>query len=247
MKLDLCKELSVRPTANGFLVETPFSYFDNDRIIVFVKLQTDGTYLLTDNGEAAERLTFDGVDPASIRISEWLVESAQLHGVQWNQDEQELWMVTSEDLLAKAVFLLAESAAQLQAMTATRSSRMDSSFKDDVLRILREVSVEAGVEMRIDVPILPGKHFTVDAYFASKRPLAIVIASSRERLLEAELLWSTVKRSDDPTVVYAVVESHRAVGIKEAERAGYFTDGVFPFKDYNAQFLSKMLEQVRSH
>ena len=247
MKPELCEQFSVRQTATGFLVETPFSYYDEDHIVVFADFQDDGLYRLSDNGEAAERLAFDGIDINTSRIAEWLSECQKIRGVQWDADDQELWMIVNEQILAKAIFTIAECAAQLQAMTVTRTTRVASDFKEQVVAILREASIETGVPIKLDVPILPGNHFTVDAYFLSKRPLAVIVAGSRERLLEAELIWSTAKREGDPTEVYAVVENHRAVGLKEAERAAYFTDKILPFKDYPARFAAAITAHLRDN
>jgi hypothetical protein len=246
MKPDLCKEFKVRTVEGGFLVETPLAYFDNDRIVVFARQQLDGSFRLSDNGEAAERLTFDNVDPSSSRIAAWLSEISRMRRVEWDEDEQELWMCVEEPGLVKGIFAVAEVAAQLQAMTVMRSQRVDSTFKSEVLELLREAAEEAHVEVRFDIPILPGNHFTVDAYFATKKPLAVIVAGTRERLLEAELLWSTARRANDPTVVYAVVESFRSVGMREAERAGYFTDKVLSFRDFESQLKGKIAEQLNA-
>ena len=245
MKPELCEQFGVRQTATGFLVETPFLYADNDHIVIFADLQDDGRYRLSDNGEAAERLAFDGIDPALGRISQWLAECRNMRGIQWDEAEQELWMMVQERSMAAAIFTMAECAAQLQAMTALRTTRLASDLKARVIEILRDASKETGVPIKLDVPILSGNPFTVDAYFVLKRPLALIVAGTRERLLEAELIWFAAKREGDPTQIYAVVDDHRSVGRKEMQRAAYFTDKVLPFKGHSQHFAAAVTEHLR--
>jgi len=123
---------------------------------------------------------------------------------------------------------------------------MDSTFKEEVLELLREAARDTHVEVRFGMSAPIASHFTVDAYFATKKPLAVIVVGTRERLLEAEPLWSTARRANDPTVVYAVVESFRSVGMREAERAGYFTDKVLSFRDFESQLKGKIAEQLNA-
>jgi hypothetical protein len=71
---------------------------------------------------------------------------------------------------------------------------MGSTFKEEVLELLREAARGTHVEVRFDMPAPIASHFTVDACFSAKTPLAVIVAETRERLLQAELLWSTAQK-----------------------------------------------------
>lgn len=114
MKIDLCRHLNTRITQEGFLVETPFCYYDHDHVIVYAKRNQDGTYLLTENGEAAERLSFDGVEVDSERITRWLHEMTVSLNVSWNHNDQSIEVLCSESDVSLAVFRIAEAAVQVR-------------------------------------------------------------------------------------------------------------------------------------
>jgi hypothetical protein len=63
----------------------------------------------------------------------------------------------------------------------------DLTFKEEVLELLREAARGTHVEVRFDMPAPIASHFTVDAYFSEKKPLAVIVAETRERLLQAEV------------------------------------------------------------
>lgn len=245
MALDLCKELRVKATSGGFLVETPFKYYDRDSVVVFGRDQGGNRYRVSDNGDAAERLGFDGIDVSSERIGRWLAEAKKHFGVEWDSESQEFWAECDTSNLASTVFRIAEAATQLQAMTVTRESHRESTFKSEMLSILREVAREVDVEMRSDVSVV--SHFMADALFLTAKPLAVVLAPTKDRLMEAELMWSTIQHNGDPTVVYAIVESVEKVGRKEHERAAFFTDKVLPFAGYSSELRQSLLASLRSH
>jgi hypothetical protein len=71
---------------------------------------------------------------------------------------------------------------------------MDSTFKEEVLELLREAARRTHVEVRFDMSASIASHFTLDACFSAKTPLAVIVAETRERLLQAELLWSTAQK-----------------------------------------------------
>jgi hypothetical protein len=64
MKLDICKDFTVTPTATGLLVVTPLEYDDHDHIVVYADRQASGGWRVHDNGDAALRLmTRISIDP----------------------------------------------------------------------------------------------------------------------------------------------------------------------------------------
>lgn len=245
MNLDLCKELQVRRSGDGFVVCTPFKYYDNDNVVVFAWPNSRGVFRVSDNGEAAERLSMDGIDVSGDRIDRWIGEAKVFFKLNWDEEDQSFWVEVDEGELAAAVFRVAEAASQLQAMTVVRSGHAESTFKAEVMAMIREVASETGVSVKFDVPVV--SNFTADALFlADTRPLAVVVAQSKDRLMEAELMWSNAKRLGDPTRVIAVVESSDKVGRKEVERAQFYTDKTLTFRNFGHQVREKMIESLSS-
>jgi hypothetical protein len=244
MNLDLCQDFQIRPTAGGFLIVTPLRYDDQDAIVVYGDRQPDGRWCVHDNGDAALRLMFDSIDPDTPKIQIWLEEQAAR--IRWNDALAQLECPNVTDSnLTVAAFQVAQAAAQLQAMTALRHSREESRFKNEVIAVLKQVEQETGIAARYDVPFDPERLFVADCLFSVQKPVAILIASTTERLLEAELAWSHLRRLNDPTLIFAVIEDATQVGKKQVARANYFTDKVYPYRDFETIFRDAITQTLQ--
>ncbi|MBK8121786.1 MAG: DUF1828 domain-containing protein [Sulfuritalea sp.] len=236
MKLDICKDFTVTPTATGLLVVTPLEYDDHDHIVVYADRQASGGWRVHDNGDAALRLMFDSIDPDAPRIQSWLAEHAGQ--VSWNERLAQLECAdVPEESLVFAAFKVAQSAAQMQAMTAIRRGRVGT-------RSLRLKMWQRG-HTGGDTP--SPNLFLADCLFLTAQPVAVIIAGSTERLLEAELAWSHLRQIGDPTRVIAVIEEAKQVGLKQKARADYFTDKTYEYRDFEGAFREAMKQTVSVH
>ncbi|MBI3372117.1 MAG: DUF1828 domain-containing protein [Betaproteobacteria bacterium] len=245
MNLDVCKDFQIKETQSGLLLVTPFEYEDHDKIVVFAERRPEGRWLVHDNGDAALRLMFDSVSPDSARIRTWLSETTL--GIEWDDKNNQLQRIAAnEDEIVRSALKVAQAAAQMQAMVSHRVSREESTFKEEVLKLLKEVSEETGVEAKFDVPVDQKRLFNSDCLFlVPDYPLSIFVATSTERLLEAELAWSELRRAGDPTRVFAVVEDAKQVGLKQVERADYFTDKTYRYRDWEEIFRDAVKRSVK--
>jgi hypothetical protein len=241
----LCRQYLVYGTSSGgATVRTPLRYDDGDNIVVFLSSK-DGRVIVDDNGEAALRLMFDGIDVDNNKIHSWLDGVAAVTGVRWDHDEECLYCeAADENDLAEAITKVSEVSAQMQAMTALRCGRAMSDFKDRIIQVLRNIEQETGIEARYDVPVDLDKQLIADAYFLSAKPVSIVVASTRERLMEAELMWSVAQMRNDPMKVIAVVEDAKKIGIKQYSRANYFTDKTVEYNGNSAAFGAMLSKQL---
>jgi hypothetical protein len=213
---------------------------------VYADRKANGLWHVHDNSDASMRLMFDSIDIDSPRIQSWLAELSS--GVTWNdQDDQLECLDIAEADLVPVALKIAQACTQLQAMTALRTSREESTFKEEVIKLLREVEKETGVSAKYDTPLDEKQFFISDCLFQAKRPLAIMIATTPVRLLEAELAWSELKRIDDPTRVIAVVEDPKQIGIKQVSRAEYFTEKTYAFRDFEKAFRDAIKNSVTVH
>ena len=124
MKLDICKDFTVTPTATGLLVVTPLEYDDHDHIVVYADRQASGGWRVHDNGDAALRLMFDSIDPDAPRIQSWLAEHAGQ--VSWNERLAQLECAdVPEESLVFAAFKVAQSAAQKMCIRDSNEKQAD--------------------------------------------------------------------------------------------------------------------------
>ncbi len=73
-------------------------------------------------------------------------------------------------------------------------------------------------------------------------PLIVIAATSATRLLEAEVIHMQYRYTNQPRFVLAVVESDKAVGIKQFHRANYYTGKTVQFSAFDfGQLLRQQL------
>lgn len=244
MKPDLCQDFEVFPDNGGWRVITPWRYGDRDRIVIWA-VPKDGGWRVDDNGEAAFRMTLDGGDLDSHRVRAWLSSVPAMLGAHWNPDEQRLEALSDEKKLASSIHAVAEVSALLGSLSLAREARTSSTFKDEVISMLREVSQETGIEARFDIPLDQRQVLMADCLFLSERPLAIIVAGSVERLLEAELAWSEARRTGDQTRIVAVTEGDGAIPRRRIDQAQFFTDKTLPFRGFETLLRQNIAESLR--
>lgn len=245
MKPDLCRDFEVHADDGGWRVVTPWRYGDRDRVVIWA-FPTDHGWRIDDNGEAAFRMALDGGDPESQRVRTWLSHVPAMLGANWNADEQRLEAFADEKDLATAIHAVAEVSALLGSLSLSREIRTPSTFKEEVMSMLRDVSRETGIEARFEVPLDQRQVLVADCLFLSKRPLAIIVAGSVERLLEAELAWSEARRTGDQTRIVAVTEGDGAgISRRRIDQAQFFTDKTLPYRGFEALLRQNISESLR--
>lgn len=244
MKPDLCRDFEVVADNGGWRVVTPWRYGDRDRVVVWA-VPTDGGWRVDDNGEAAFRMALDGGDLDGQRVRAWLSSVPAMLGASWNPDEQRLEAFSDEKKLAGSIHAVAEVSALLGSLSLARETRMSSTFKEEVISMLHEVSQETGIEARFDIPLDQRQLLMADCLFLSKRPLAIIVAGSVERLLEAELAWSEARRTGDQTRIIAVTEGDGAgIPRRRIDQAQFFTDKTLPFRGFETLLHQNIAESL---
>jgi len=245
MKPDLCRDFEVHADDGGWRVVTPWRYGDRDRVVIWA-MPTDNGWRIDDNGEAAFRMALDGGDSESQRVRAWLSNVPAMLGANWNADEQRLEAFADEKDLAPAIHAVAEVSALLGSLSLTREVRTPSTFKEEVISMLRDVSRETGIEARFDIPLDQRQLLVADCLFLSERPLAIIVAASVERLLEAELAWSETQRAGDRTRIVAITEGDgAAIPRRRIDQAQFFTDKTLPYRGFETLLRQNISESLR--
>ena len=250
LQADLCSGFHISPTeSGGALIRTPFTYDDGDSVVVFISLMPDGRFRLDDNGESAYRLMTDGIGLDGPKAKSWFASIKAIHTVAWDDADEELFCIAGgAGEIASLAMKVAECSAQMQVLSALRQDRQMSTFKEEIMVALRQVAMETNVEARYDFPADLNKQIFVDAYFMSPIPISIVVATSNERLLEAELLWSSTQNLQDPMKVIAVYEDMSKLSERHLASAAYYTDKMVPWRNMPDAFHHYITSQVlRKH
>lgn len=237
----LCKGYEVKQSGDILIITTPLRYDDGDQVVVFVTVQQDETFRIDDNGEAATRLMFEGVDIDSQHTQTLIRRLCAVHQIQWQIEKGVLWCQAFRKTLIQQIIKMAQASVQMQTLVLVPEPKF-SQFKQLIIEVIEQVQQETGCQVQFNVRV-ENQPVYADAYLMTKTPLAVIAASSVERLLEAQLLWATVKKS---VYVLAVVESVAQVGQKRFSQANYYTDKTVEYDGMAATFRNLLVEKIMS-
>lgn len=246
LKHQICSLFEVVEDPSGIQrIITPLEYpLSGDRIVVRVRENASG-FRVDENGEAALFASMAGGDTHADAVTRW-AEDIIVAGIIAIDDEDVIYTEPkSPELIAPAIFRVAEAAQQLYSISTSRSTRQTNNFKERVGSVVFDASKEFGFKFTADeeLPIAGG--MIADYVIEADRPLIIIAASSLTRLLEAEIIHMQYKLSKRPGFVVAVAESASIVGKKQFERANYYTDKTVSFNphDFHQLLVGQLASQ----
>jgi hypothetical protein len=239
IKRSICSLFEVYADEKGVQrVVTPIEYpGTSDRIVVRVRPQQDGGYSVDENGDAAMYANMADGDTESEVVKRWIDDLPESGPVTMDEDETLIVKGYDTRLIAPSIFRVAEAAQHLYALATTRGERHPSDFKERLSRALLEIAAELGLKHHenVDLPISGG--LLADHVLDTPTPLIVIAATGATRLLEAEVIHMQYRMQKTPGFVLAVVESQKAVGKKQFERANYYTGKTVIFDDHNLKGL----------
>lgn len=244
LKHAICGLFDVQVDEAGVLrVITPLEYpGSNDNIVVRVR-PSNGAYQIDENGEASFYAVLAGGDPSSEGIERWALELEQSTKLSLSNDEMITALVKDPRLIAPYIFHVASASQQLYALATSHKERNPSDFKDRLAKVVLEVCSALSLPVKHDVELpIPGG-FIADYVIenpnnTTQPPLIMIAATGATRLLEAELIHSQYRANKDHSgYILAVAENERAVGIKQFQRASYYTDKSVVFSPSDMGYL----------
>lgn len=236
----LCKAFEVFEDQGVLLVRTPFGLDLNDDLILRVR-PDQGGWRIDENGETLFALSMAGADPDAERVRE-LIEPAEMDP----EDGTLYSRAISPDQIASAVFRLAGAALRVHATFRPRLRAEPSDIKERVVALLSDLAQQMGVGMQTDSVLDEGGNLTADAVLEGAEPFMVIVATTTERLMEAELLYLQRKVRQRPGYVCAVVPSAKTVGQKHFTRANYYTDKAVEFEGWADAFRELVHQQVQT-
>lgn len=119
-------EIAVREFGHGFLMVLPLTYWDDDRITLFIEPFENG-FRVTDRGATAVRLHMTGMNLDSAKVSEaWQRSVAILNLVNPGDEELELAHFTEVSGLGEAILKVAEASLRVDRLRWLRSAGEDA-------------------------------------------------------------------------------------------------------------------------
>jgi hypothetical protein len=210
----------------------------------------NGYYQFDENGESALYANMHGGDTDSETINRWAEELSQ-HGSKtgliFNDDETITAQVTDQRLVAPAIFHVAAASQQLYVLATAHKERSSSDFKARLLSVIQEVCTKLHVPVLHDavLPIggdLVADHLIGDPNSLTNPPLIVIAATSATRLLEAEVIHMQYRHLKQRGFVLAVAENSKIVGLKQFNRANYYTGKTVEFdQNHLGQLMAEQL------
>jgi len=242
IKSEICSLFEVHDDGNGVhRIITPLEYTGSgDRIVVRVREREDG-FIVDENGEAALYATMADGDVEVEAVSRWAAELGGSSPVRMSEDEVLSAKASDQRLISSYIFRVAEAAQQLHAIATARQPRKASEFKSQVATTVAAASANVGFAYESDVPLPIAGDFIADHVIDAKTPLIIIAATGIQRLLEAEIIHMRYQQEKMPAFVLAAVESQKAVGPKQFERANYYTGKTVTFNaaDFSSLVIAR--------
>jgi hypothetical protein len=113
---ELCnKSYEISQDEHLIIIKTPLRYDDGDNVVVFITPQED-KFLIHDNGEAATRLMFEGVDIDSQLIQSWLKHIQAVYQIEWDDKRDKLWCKAHSQSLIDRIICMAQVSVQMQTL-----------------------------------------------------------------------------------------------------------------------------------
>jgi|LauGreSBDMM110SN_4_FD.fasta_scaffold21295_1 hypothetical protein len=146
-------------------------------------------------------------------------------------------------LLAPTLFRVASAAQQLYALATSHKEREASNFKELVAQIVTEVCKSLDVPVRHNACFPISGDLEADHVIGQEaNPIIVISATSAKRLLESEVIHMQYRLTKTPDFVLAVAESQKVVGVKQFNRANYYTGKTVQFSPVDfAQLLRGQL------
>lgn len=244
LKKAICALFEVHEDEGGTQrVVTPLE-FPGSHDHVVVRVRPRGMHWeIDENAEASfyARMTGGDVDGDNMRL--WANELERNTGVALDDEEKLLVSVHDQRLIAPMILNVASAAQQLYALATSHKEREASDFKGQVAAIVTEVCQSLGAEVSHNARLPISGDLEADHVIGgAARPIIVITATSAKRLLEAEVIHMQYQLSNTPGFVLAVAESQKAVGVKQFNRANYYTGKTVQFSPFDfAQLLRGQL------
>jgi len=243
IKQAICALFEVHSDENGVQrIVTPLEYSGSgDRIVVRVRPEEHG-FSIDENGESALYANMADGDVELESVQRWLAELPDHSPVSADENEILRAHAPDERLIPAYIFRVAEAAQNLYALATARQPRKESDFKIKVAQAVEAAAQKVGFKYGTDVELPIAGEFKADHVIYSPTPLIVIAASGIQRLLEAELIHMRYQQENMPGFVLAAVESQRAVGTKQFERANYYTGKTVSFNplDFSTLIASQI-------
>ena len=193
----LCSEVVVRERGDLVTVSLPMSGRDGDTFTAYLE-QVPAGWKISDFGNTMMRLSYENdlgklfTGPRA-RLYETILTEAGLR-----DDDGELSLTVPADKLSRGLFSLAQGLSRIEDIALWTRSRVESTFYDDLRRVLREVVKSSDLEENYLIPNLPGsENYPIDYCIRTGgRPLFLFGVNNKDKARLATIVIQYLQQHD---------------------------------------------------
>jgi hypothetical protein len=206
----LCKGFKVRGVPMGFAIASPFDWFTGDKMVFYAR--TKGSLVrFEDDGSTIFELEGAGVDLTSNTRLEQLRELCRENSVEFDEEESTFYTdYVNHDEVGLAAIRFMAFMVRVQDLLLTVTTRVASTFKDDLIAAVQGRFQGEGHVSINDAPVPALSYYTVDIVVRhnSGKLAAIFPATSEEKALSATLFAKELElKHIDNVVPFLVFEN----------------------------------------
>jgi len=243
-----CNALSVQQVPAGFAVGTGHEAMSGDQIGFYVVgPNSSGKYVIEDNGLLIPAIEAEGAELSNKTRRDAFNSLLDEYSVQFDEDSGELKtdpvveaQVPSMALRFTAFLLRAQD---LVLMSVERAA---NTFKDDAIRILRDmaqdrVRIQEGYVVNDKLKELPADLGIISE---NRLPVALFFGTTESKVLEALLLQSYAEKEQVPCSVVVMLETDSTLSKKSRQRASNHLDTVPIFRGDERTACGRVLKEA---
>lgn len=213
-----CASLDVRSVPAGYAVCTPYANADGDPLLLYLVRDERSRWRLEDDGTQIPLLEANGVDLGGRPRGEAFEALLEEYGAQFNKDSRTLYSPPlTEDALGPAAVAFIGLLLRLQDVALLNPQIVRSTFRADALAAIhRAFDGRARVDEQSEIsPELAGQEADVVIRAPEAPPVAVYIATSEERALQALVVKMEAERYRDIAAsIILMVEKSKSNPVK---------------------------------
>ena len=242
-----CDNLELNQVPAGLAIGTPFHTSDGDKLGFYILGKVE-PFTIADDGSVFPTLEASGVDFRSGTRGEALAELKLEYGVDLDEDTQEFRISSLSDLeLPKAALRFVAFCLRVRDFMLMTEYRVASSFREDAERMLREV-VEDRAIISQSLPVNDDlDDFPADFVLrsSSRRPVAVYLGTSTERLMEAIYIKMKARHETHSDVsIVALLETMSGISARVRQQAMNRLDLVGVFRGDEAAAINRIASEA---
>ncbi|MGX7873691.1 DUF1828 domain-containing protein [Mesorhizobium sp. ORM6] len=246
-----CSTLQSRSVPGGYAIETPYQNSDGDPLLLYYVRSAPAKWRIEDDGTQVALLEANGVDISGRSRGEALATLLTEYGVAFDPEARTLYSPTMPEAeLGQASLRFVALLLRLQDLALLSAQVVRNTFREDAITAIRG-KFEGIAQIEENAPIAPElSAYTADIRIsaAGSSPLAVFLATSEERALQALVLKMEVEKYRQEAIrVILLIEKAKDNPLRESTYAlsQVRLDDVLSFRGVETEAMDRLVRDFQ--